>query len=79
MQERAKIDFEKLIEDHSPILLNRAYYLLSNKEDAEDLVQEVFYSAYINYHKYKGKGTTLSWLQGILYNKAMDLYKKRYI
>lgn len=78
MQERAEIDFDKLIENYSSVLLNRAYYLLSNKEDAEDLVQDVFYSAYINYHDYKGKGTILSWLMAILYNKAMDLYKKRY-
>ncbi len=78
MQEREKMDFEKLIEEYSPFLLNRAYYLLSNKEDAEDLVQEVFYSAYISYHNYNGKGSIKSWLQGILYNKTMDLYKKKY-
>ncbi|MGL5015015.1 MAG: RNA polymerase sigma factor [Bacteroidales bacterium] len=71
-------EFEKIIEAYSPILLNKAYYLLSSKEDAEDLVQEVFYSAYANYHNYTGKGTSLSWLMGILYNKAMDIYKKRY-
>lgn len=76
MHERT--DFEKLIESHSTLLLNKAYYLLSNKEDAEDLVQEVFYSAYTNYHHYTGKGTPLAWLTGILYNKAMDLHKKRY-
>ena len=78
MKERAEIDFEKLIEEYTSILLNKAYYLLSNKEDAEDLVQEVFYSAYINYRSYSGKGTLLSWLQSILYNKAMDFYKKKY-
>lgn len=78
MQERKETAFEKLIEDYSSILLSRAYYLLSNKEDAEDLVQEVFYIAYINYGQYNGKGSVLSWLQGILYNKAMDHYKQKY-
>ena len=38
--------FEELIESHSHKLLNRAFYLLSNKEDAEDVVQEVFIVAY---------------------------------
>ena len=78
MQERTELDFNKLIDEHSAVLLNRAYYLLSNKEDAEDLVQEVFYSAYKNYNSYNQKGKILSWLQGILYNKVMDIYKKRY-
>ena len=78
MQKTAEMDFTRLIDEYSPALLNRAYYLLSNKEDAEDLVQEVLYSAYINYQNYTGKGSTLSWLMGILYNKAMDQYKKRY-
>lgn len=78
MKERTDIDFENLIENYSSILLSRAYYLLSNKEDAEDLVQEVFYTAYINHRQYNGKGNILSWLQGILYNKAMDQYKKKY-
>lgn len=78
MHERIETVFEKLIEEYSSILLNRAYYLLSNKEDAEDLVQEVFYIAYINYEQYNGKGSVLSWLQGILYNKAMGQYKQKY-
>ena len=42
MQETTGSEFEHLIEIYSPILLNKAYYLLSNKEDAEDIVQEVF-------------------------------------
>ena len=78
MQEKINLNFEQWIEDYTPVLLNRACYLLSNKEDAEDLVQEVFYSAYLNYQHFNAKGSALSWLQGILYNKAMDLYKKRY-
>ena len=78
MQERIETIFAKIIDEYSPLLLSRAYYLLSNKEDAEDLVQEVFYIAYINYGQYNGKGSVLSWLQGILYKKAIDKYKQKY-
>ena len=78
MQETTGSEFEHLIEIYSPILLNKAYYLLSNKEDAEDIVQEVFISAYVNYHLFKNKSSIKSWLMGILYNKVMDAYKKRY-
>lgn len=78
MQEGTENDFERLVKTYSTVLLNKAYYLLSNKEDAEDIVQDVFISAYISYHNYDGKGTILSWLMGILYNKVMDLYRKRY-
>ena len=77
MQETTGSEFEHLIEIYSPILLNKAYYLLSNKEDAEDIVQEVFISAYVNYHLFKNKSSIKSWLMGILYNKVMDRSEER--
>lgn len=36
-------ELEKWIDDYSKTLLDRAYYLLSDKEDAKDVVQEVFF------------------------------------
>ncbi len=78
MHQSTKIEFEQLIDDYSSVLLNKAYYLLSNKEDAEDIVQDVFYSAYMNYSSYNGNGSIKAWLMGILYHKVMDLYKKKY-
>lgn len=70
--------FESLIEAHSKRLLNRAYYLLSNKEDAEDVVQEVFLAAYSRSESLQDINSMEAWLLGMLYHKVADIYKERY-
>jgi len=70
--------FGELIESHSKQLLNRAFYLLSNKEDAEDVVQEVFIVAYSRKDTFRNVLSAEAWLQGILHNKVVDMYKDRY-
>ena len=70
--------FENLIETYAEKLLNRAYYLLSNKEDAEDVVQEVFLAVYDKKDSFRGISTVEAWLTGILYHKVSDIYKDRY-
>lgn len=70
--------FESLIENYSKRLLNRAYYLLSNKEDAEDAVQEVFLAAYAKRDSSPDINSMEAWLLGILYHKVADIYKERY-
>lgn len=71
-------ELEKWIDDYSKTLLDRAYYLLSDKEDAKDVVQEVFLSAYKSRESFQGKSTPLTWLTSILQHKIADIYKKRY-
>lgn len=74
----AKEALNKWIEAYSKPLLNRAMYLLSDREDAADLVQEVFLAAYSSFHKFEGKSQPLTWLTRILNNKAADFYRKKY-
>ncbi|WP_419868284.1 sigma-70 family RNA polymerase sigma factor [Chryseobacterium sp. CT-SW4] len=66
------------VEDYSGPLLRRAVYLLSDKEDAEDIVQEVFISAFSSYESFEGKSKPLTWLTTILNYKVADFYRKKY-
>jgi len=59
-------------------LFDKAYYLLSNREDAEDMVQDVFILAYSGLKNYTGRSTFLAWLMGILHHKVSDFYRKKY-
>lgn len=77
-RQSTKVSFDSLIENHSKSLLNRAYYLLSNKEDAEDVVQEVFLAAYAKKESLPDIHSVEAWLLGILYHKVADSYKERY-
>ncbi|MCC8170945.1 MAG: sigma-70 family RNA polymerase sigma factor [Parabacteroides sp.] len=71
-------ELEKWIDDYSKTLLDRAYYLLSDKEDAKDVVQEVFLAAYKGRDSFQGKSSPLTWLTSILHHKIADIHKKRY-
>lgn len=66
------------IEQYSAPLLRRAVYLLSDKTEAEDIVQEVFISAFSSYESFEGKSQPLTWLMTILNRKVADFYRKKY-
>ena len=69
---------EQWIELHSAELLNRAIYLVSDKEEAKDIVQDVFMAAYSGYGSFKGNSSAKTWLHTILKNKVADYYRKIY-
>lgn len=70
--------FKSWISDYSKPLLQRATYLLSNPEDAEDLVQEVFIAAFHSFEKFKEDSSPKTWLLAILKNKIADYYRSKY-
>lgn len=66
------------VEQYSGTLLRRALYLLSDKSEAEDIVQEVFLSAFTSYDSFEEKSKPLTWLYSILNYKVSDFYRKKY-
>lgn len=66
------------IERYSSQILNRAIYLVSDKEEAKDIVQDVFLAAYSGLDNYKGTSSPKTWLFTILKNKVADFYRKKY-
>lgn len=66
------------IDQYSGLLLKKALYMLSNKEDAQDVVQDVFIAALSNYDSFEEKSQPLTWLTGILQRKIADFYRKKY-
>lgn len=71
-------DLKLWIDQYSLALLKRAIYLVSNQQEAEDLVQEVFIAAFSSYERYKQESTPKTWLMGILNHKVADFYRKKY-
>ncbi|OPC06522.1 RNA polymerase subunit sigma [Elizabethkingia ursingii] len=69
---------EEWIDMYGQKLFDRAFYLLSNREDAEDVVQEVYVAAYSAMDGFQEKSAPLTWLMGILHHKITDLYRKKY-
>lgn len=66
------------IEQYSEPLLNRAFYLLSDREEATDMVQEVFLAAHLAYDNFQSDCEPLTWLHSILRRKVADFYRHKY-
>ena len=67
---------EDLVDIYSERLLRYATSILYNHQDAEDVVQDVFMSAYQNLSTFDG-GNVSAWLYKITYNKSINKLKKR--
>jgi len=62
--------FEALVEKHQKGMLNLAFRLIGDYEEACDAVQEAFLSAYRAIKKFRGEAKFSSWLYGIVLNQA---------
>ena len=70
-------EFELLLTQHKTALKRFVRFKISDREDAEDIIQEVLIAAYRQYGQLKRKESFQSWLIGIARNKCMDWYRKK--
>jgi RNA polymerase sigma-70 factor (TIGR02943 family) len=68
---------DKWITNYADYLFSYAIYRINDREQAEDLVQETFLSAYKSREQYQGNANEKTWLTSILKNKIIDLYRKK--
>jgi RNA polymerase sigma-70 factor (ECF subfamily) len=69
--------FETLVERYHSRIYSLTYQMTSNREDAEDLTQEIFIKALQALPKFKGKSSFYTWLYRIGINKTINYRKKR--
>lgn len=62
---------------HAPRLLNTALYLLGNRQDAEDVTQEVFKSVYIGLPQFKEESSVHTWMHRITLNKCNEFLRSK--
>ena len=70
-------EFELLLTQHKTALKRFVRFKIADREDAEDIIQEVLIAAYRQYGQLKRKESFQSWLIGIARNKCMDWYRKK--
>lgn len=66
------------VEQYSDNLYSWAYYRTSNKEIAEDLVQDTFMAAFHSLEKFNWESNPKTWLMSILKNKISDFFREQY-
>jgi RNA polymerase sigma-70 factor (ECF subfamily) len=68
--------FNDLVSAHQDHLFGLVARMVPDRDQASDVVQEAFFSAYRNLASFRG-GTVRSWLSRIAINGAMDLQRAR--
>jgi RNA polymerase sigma-70 factor (ECF subfamily) len=67
----------RLYQLYKKSMYNVGYRIVNNEEEAEDVLQEAFISAFRNLAYYRGDATFGAWLKRIVVNKAINYLKKR--
>jgi RNA polymerase sigma-70 factor (ECF subfamily) len=69
--------FDQLVVRYSPRLYGMIYHMTSNKEDANDLTQDVFAKAYRSLKRFRGRSSFYTWIYAIGTNMTLNFLKKR--
>ena len=71
-----QLDPNKWIDSYADYLFNYTITRVSDKDIAEDLVQETFFSGLKSAKNFKGEASERTWLVSILKRKIIDHYRK---
>jgi RNA polymerase sigma-70 factor (ECF subfamily) len=69
--------FTEIVERHSPTVYNLALRLMNNPQEAEEVLQETFISAFRALNRFEGRSRLGTWLYRIAYNAALMRLRKR--
>jgi len=71
--------FEDFFNQHKLKVMNLCYGMVHNKDNAEDLVQDIFLEIYSSAKNFKGKSKLSTWLYRIAINKTINYLRKEKI
>jgi RNA polymerase sigma-70 factor (ECF subfamily) len=69
--------FKVLVDEHQKRVLNTCYRFVNNREDAEDLTQEVFLEVYKSISRFRGDSKLSTWIYRIAMTKSLDFLRKQ--
>ncbi len=72
-------DFSILVDKYKDMVYTIACRIIRNREDAEELAQDVFVKAYNSLKDFKGKSKFSTWLYSITYNTSISKTRKKRI
>ena len=72
-----KSEFTQVVEAFSPRLYRLALKMLSNPQDAEDVLQETFLKAFRAIDRFDGRSSLSTWLYRIATNEALMKLRKK--
>jgi RNA polymerase sigma factor (sigma-70 family) len=70
-------DFSILVDKYKDMVYTLAYRIVGNREDAEELAQDVFVKVYRSLKDFRGKSRFSTWLYSITYNTSISKVRKK--
>lgn len=72
-----RAEFARLVETYSPMIYRLGLKMLTNPQDAEDLLQETFLKAYRHLKDFDGRSSLSTWLYRIAINEALMVLRRK--
>ena len=69
--------FRELVDKYSRKIYNTVLSILQNKEDAEDVTQEVFVEIFRSISRFKGESLLSTWIYRIGISKSLEFLRKK--
>src|SRR5580698_7349429 len=76
LQARDETAFREIVERYACKIYRVSYGILGNRDDANDVAQEVFAKAYVSIHGFAGRSSFYAWIYRIAVNACYDLLRK---
>lgn len=69
--------FFQLVQQNQEMIYNVCFRLIGNRQDAEDIAQDVFVRAHQNLAQFQGESEISTWLYRIAVNLSLNFIKRR--
>jgi RNA polymerase sigma factor (sigma-70 family) len=69
--------YKELIKKYKPYVYTICMSLIKNREDSEEVTQDVFVKVYYSMNQFKGKSSLKTWVYKIAYNASLSLLQKK--
>lgn len=77
LQQGKQAAFSKLLDDYQQRVFSTCISFVPNKEDAEDIAQDVFLEVFKSIAKFKGNSKLSTWIYRIATNKCLEFIRKK--
>jgi RNA polymerase sigma-70 factor (ECF subfamily) len=75
---RGKLEaYDELVRRYQGKIYGLIYNMTGNREDAEDVVQEVFLKAHASLNRFRGTSSFYTWVYRIAVNRTINFLKRR--
>ncbi len=76
-EEQTEQLFDELLRRYRVPLVNLAYQLVGDRDEAEDVAQETFVQAFLNLERFRGRSSLFTWLYRIAVNACRMRLRRR--